>query len=214
MDTRITVVSDTHLRHEEIELPAGDLLIHCGDMFELFGDTASDVSDIDAWFARQDFAQILCTGGNHDRQLERVRKVRSQPFEHAHYLEDETFEFRGLKIHGSPWVPDLPRHAFYKGPAALAVAWAQVPSGIDILVTHTPPKGMLDTSSRGGSFGCSLLAQELARIAPRVHCFGHVHASAGRRTIGSTTFINASSIESGTNKIHRPMTFTLSSRDG
>jgi len=31
MVTRIVAISDTHNQHDEIELPEGDILVHCGD---------------------------------------------------------------------------------------------------------------------------------------------------------------------------------------
>ncbi len=212
METRVTVISDTHCRHSEIKMPAGDLLIHCGDMFDLFSRTPQRVSAIDSWFGKQSFEKIIVTGGNHDRQIEAELAHRSQPLANAHFLNEGLIEFRGLKIFAAAWVPYLSKHAFYKDQSALAKVWAGVPSDIDILVTHTPPQGILDKSRAGQSLGCPSLADEMQRISPRVHCFGHVHASAGHQRIGDTLFINASSIESGTGRIRQPISFTLSSR--
>lgn len=213
METRVTVISDTHYRHDEIELPTGDLLIHCGDMFNLSGGVPQQIRAIDEWFGRQKFERILCTGGNHDRPLEFDLTRRSQPFRHAHFLKDEVVEFRGLKIYGAPWVPNLRTHAFFQDQSGLAAAWAQIPTDIDILITHTPPRGILDTSSRGRPLGCPSLAKELKRISPRVHCFGHVHASAGRQQVGKSLFINAASFDGDTGVMRTPTTFTLSSGD-
>jgi Icc-related predicted phosphoesterase len=211
MKTDITVISDTHWRHEELRLPPGDLLIHCGDMFSL-GDASRSIRQMDEWFGRQKFKLILCTGGNHDRELQSALSQSPQPFKNAHFLSDELVEFQGLRIYGAPWVPDLPTHAFFKSARALGKHWAKIPPTPDILVTHTPPKGILDASSRGRSYGCEGLARELARVAPSVHCFGHVHASAGSAKVGETLFINASSIESGTGRVKPPVTFSLSPR--
>ncbi|UAJ09935.1 metallophosphatase domain-containing protein [Glacieibacterium megasporae] len=210
MDTRVTVISDTHCRHDEIDLPAGDLLIHCGDMFNLSSKAPQQLAAMDEWFGRQKFARILCTGGNHDRLLQAELQRRPQPFRNAHVLKDEVVEFRGLKIFGAPWVPELRTHAFFKDRAGLTAAWAQVPADIDILITHTPPQGILDTSSRGRSCGCPSLADELKRIAPRVHCFGHVHAAAGRRQVGKTLYLNAASLDGDTGTMRAPVMFTLS----
>jgi len=209
---RITVISDTHLMHEKLVLPEGDLLIHCGDLFALGRSNDSDLKQLDSWFGRQPFDKIVCTGGNHDHVLERARARRRAPFRNACYLEDEALQYRGLTIYGAPWVPGLPTHAFHKDRAGLADAWARIPAGVDILVTHTPPKGILDRSSKGASFGCPELTRELRRISPRVHCFGHVHASAGQTERGHTLFINASSIASGSAAVRRPVSFTLSPR--
>lgn len=212
MDISVTVISDTHCRHDELDLPAGDLLIHCGDMFEFMHMNSRQVAGMDEWFGRQPFERILCTGGNHDLDLEAAVRERARPFRNAWFLNDAITEFRGLTIYGAPWVNDLPGFAFHKDHRELTEAWAKVPAGLDILITHTPPAGILDRSSRGRSYGCAALAEAMERIAPRVHCFGHVHASRGHRTLGDTHFINASSIESGSGAIQPPIRFTLSSR--
>ncbi|WP_185965142.1 metallophosphatase domain-containing protein [Glacieibacterium frigidum] len=214
MQTRVTVISDTHWRHDDIALPAGDLLIHCGDMFNLSTRAPQQVRAMDEWFGRQKFERILCTGGNHDRLLEAELTRGAQPFRNAQFVMDEIVEYRGLRIFGAPWVPELRTHAFYRDRSSLADAWARVPSGIDILITHTPPRGVLDTSSRGRSLGCEALAGELQRIAPRVHCFGHVHAGAGRRQVGGTLFINAASYDGDTGAMRPAAIFTLSSGTG
>ncbi|MFL9842417.1 metallophosphatase domain-containing protein [Sphingomonas sp. ST-64] len=205
------MISDTHGRHEALSLPPGDLLIHCGDMFNLGGDSGS-IREMDEWFGRQKFKLILCTGGNHDRELQSALAQNPQPFANAHLLSDALIRFQGLSIYGAPWVPDLPGHAFFRSAAALVEHWSTIPASPDILITHTPPKDVLDRSSRGRSHGCGALARELTRVAPRVHCFGHVHASVGQSSIGETLFINASSIESGTGRLRRPATFSLSPR--
>jgi len=206
---RVTVISDTHMQHERLRLPEGDLLIHCGDMFDLYSKNAADLRSVDDWFARQPFDKIVCTGGNHDHLLEHTRGYLAKPFRHAHYLEDEALQYRGLTIYGAPWLPGLPTHAFHKNRWDLADAWARIPSGVDILATHTPPKNVLDLSSRGMSFGCPDLAHQLQRTSPRVHCFGHVHASAGKTKIGETLFINAASLASGGAAMRTPISFSL-----
>jgi len=211
-ELRITVISDTHLRHEELRLPEGDLLIHCGDLFDLARSEPADLERLDSWFGKQAFDKIVCTGGNHDHVLEQARAHTLQPFRNAYYLEDEALKDRGFTIYGAPWVPALPTHAFHKDRAGLRNAWARVPAGIDILVTHTPPKNILDRSSRGVSFGCPELARELKRISPRIHCFGHVHASAGQARLGETLFINASSVRSRGRGMQQPISFTLAPR--
>ena len=211
-EIRVTVISDTHGQHDDIDLPASDLLIHCGDMFDLSNRTPGQIAQMDAWFGRQKFERILYTGGNHDRVLEAELARRAQPMQNAYFLRDEAIEFRGLTIYGAPWVPNLPGQAFSKNRIGLAEAWAKVPPNLDILVTHTPPLATLDTSSRGQSYGCQILAGEMKRIAPRVHCFGHVHASAGRRKVGETLFINAASMKSGTGTMRPPTAFGLSPR--
>jgi predicted phosphohydrolase len=55
---------------------------------------------------------------------------------------------------------------------------------IDIMMTHGPPKYILDrTSGVGDSIGCSHLYRAVGRSRPKVHVFGHVHASYGAEMV-------------------------------
>ena len=51
--------------------------------------------------------------------------------------------------------------------------------GVDILITHGPPKYILDHARDGSSAGCEYLRRALCRAKPRLHCFGHIHEGHG-----------------------------------
>lgn len=51
--------------------------------------------------------------------------------------------------------------------------------GIDIMLTHGPPLGILDTTYTGQPVGCEHLRQAVQRCRPRLHCFGHIHEAWG-----------------------------------
>jgi hypothetical protein len=51
---------------------------------------------------------------------------------------------------------------------------------VDIVMTHTPPQGMLDQTN-GRSRGCPSLLRALERARPRLHCFGQIHDGHGAR---------------------------------
>lgn len=193
---KLTVISDTHGDQEQLGRLSGDVLIHCGDMFNLFEQRDDDFERMDAWFGEQDFDLILCTGGNHDFELEKRAKDVLNPFKNAIYLEDQSYEYGGLRFFGSPWVPDLYGHAFYADSDELEERWAAIPGDTDVLITHTPPAGILDVSSRGLVLGCRHLFDAVSRISPKVHCFGHVHASSGTRHYGDTRYVNAALVNS------------------
>ena len=211
-ELRVTVISDTHMLHDTLALPPGDLLIHYGDMFDLYALDTSLLRRMDVWFGAQPFDKIVCTGGNHDHLLDHVRGLMVQPFGNAYFLQDELIHYRGLSLYGAPWVPALPTHAFHKERWELANAWADIPAGLDILITHTPPKDVLDRSSRDRSYGCPELARQLERVRPRVHCFGHVHASAGQLERDGTLFVNAASMLSGQTALREPISLRLAPR--
>ena len=50
---------------------------------------------------------------------------------------------------------------------------------IDILLTHGPPAGILDRTSRGDDVGCEHLLSAVRKCRPRLHCFGHIHEGWG-----------------------------------
>ena len=64
--------------------------------------------------------------------------------------------------------------------------------GHAVLVTHSPPKGMVDRSSAGVSLGSTAVREAIDVYAPRLVVCGHIHASAGEiAQAGSTTIVNA-----------------------
>lgn len=206
---KLVIIADTHCQHEALGTLAGDVLIHCGDLFDLTCEPDDALAQIDDWFARQDFKLILCTGGNHDITLEQALEQNAQPFRHAHYLQDERIEYSGLVFHGAPWTPLLEDHAFYKSSRDIKKSWAKIPGDVDVLITHTPPENILDRSSHGAGFGCPYLADAVRKCVPRLHCFGHVHASAGTLENGNTQFINASCVNSRLEVVSAPYVVNL-----
>jgi hypothetical protein len=61
---------------------------------------------------------------------------------------------------------------------------------VDVLVTHMPPRHILDNVRLVKHRGSARLRERVERIRPVVHLFGHVHRS-GVEIHGGTTFINA-----------------------
>ena len=66
--------------------------------------------------------------------------------------------------------------------------YAGIPAGTDIIVTHSPPAGILDGPDQSG---CAELLAAIKRVRPRLHVFGHVHSGYGVLRTPSTTFVNA-----------------------
>lgn len=61
----------------------------------------------------------------------------------------------------------------------------------DILVLHSPPKGVVDLTSAGQSVGSTAIRAAIERIQPRLAVCGHIHDSWGKRGgIGETEVVN------------------------
>ena len=207
---RIVVIGDTHGKHEDLGILEGDVLIHCGDFCDGFRKDPGDVGNVDAWFAKQRFEIILCVGGNHDFGVEDRIRHGEPVFQHAVWLLDEAVVHRGLKFYGSPWLPHLQGWAFYQSSDGLRKKWSMIPDDTDVLITHTPPFGILDQPrSRNVNCGCAHLLERVREVKPQFHLFGHNHASAGMEKDDSTTFVNASVVDSSLEVVRPAVTFDL-----
>lgn len=61
----------------------------------------------------------------------------------------------------------------------------------DILITHSPPKGVVDQTSTGQSVGSTAIAEAIGRITPGLALCGHIHDSWGQEgRIGTTRIVN------------------------
>lgn len=65
-------------------------------------------------------------------------------------------------------------------------------SAVEGLVSHSPPQGTLDVSSRGDSLWSVVVREAMDANSPKVPVCGHIHDSAGRcEQAGETTVVNA-----------------------
>lgn len=195
---RIVCLSDTHNRTDGLVVPEGDLLLHAGDLTGQGSE--EEVARAARWLARLPHPAKVVVAGNHDflfqRDPAKARAILAR-VPGLTYLEDTGAVVAGLSIHGSPWQPWFYDWAFNleRDGEELARVWAQVPAGVDVLLTHSPPNGILDRTLDGRAVGCERLAAALERIRPRLHVFGHIHEAAGSLTIGATQFVNASVLD-------------------
>ena len=194
---RIVAISDTHERHETLALPDGDVLVHAGDLTGNGGMAA--LERVAEWIGRQPFRHRVCIAGNHDLcfecSYERDLAKRILRDHNITYLEDEAVTLDGVKFYGSPWQPKFYDWAFNlpRGSEKLRVRWAAIPDDTDVLITHGPPKGILDLVPRGERTGCEhLLARVQALPSLRAHIFGHIHEGYGVHAGAAVQFVNAS----------------------
>lgn len=211
MKLKITLISDTHARHNKLnaDLPGGDLLIHAGD-FMTSGYSIHEARDFFAWYdSINNYEYKIFIAGNHDRVMQDYpEEMRGDltGYKTIDYLEDDTcgMYYDGpngdipdsvVRIYGSPWQPEFYNWAFNlprKGPG-LASKWAAIPDNTDILVTHGPAYGYVDDvqGRRGQHLGCELLTERIKEFKPKIHVCGHIHTGHGHYFDGHTHFFNA-----------------------
>lgn len=61
-----------------------------------------------------------------------------------------------------------------------------------VLVSHSPPRGAVDTDSRGRPLGSIAVRETVMRVRPQLVVCGHIHASAGQEgRVGTVPVVNA-----------------------
>ncbi len=187
---RFVALADTHLFESEgFAVPDGDVLIHAGDM--LREGTLDELSRAAAWLKSLPHAHKILVPGNHDVCFETDRgAAQALVGPSVTVLIDDETEVGGLRVYGTPWTPDYPQWGFHlpRGPAAARV-FAAIPDGLDILVSHVPPRGYGDRWDEG-HIGFDELRAAAARAKPRVHLWGHVHTDGGASVVHGTTYLN------------------------
>ena len=68
---KIIAISDTHSRHQELELPEADIILHAGDISYFAKKGVQEIADFIKWFASQKAKHKVFIAGNHDLFLEK-----------------------------------------------------------------------------------------------------------------------------------------------
>ncbi|EEH35942.1 metallophosphoesterase domain-containing protein [Paracoccidioides lutzii Pb01] len=112
------------------------------------------------------------------------------------YMDEGVRTFRlkngaQFTVYASPYQPEFCRWAFaYKRPqdrfnppqeGTQFVAQNPIPDfpAVDVILTHGPPRGVMDETISCEAVGCDHLRRAVTRAKPRLHCFGHIHEGYG-----------------------------------
>lgn len=216
-ELKIVAISDTHSRHNEIEIPECDILIHSGDF--VFSHNRVEMIEEDAtkrfceWFRSQDQAgRKIAVAGNHDFVCEKhEEKVRDWLGSNVDYLVDEGIQIEGWNIWGTPWQPNFHNWAFnVENDYHMMSKLEMIPTETDILVTHHPPYGILDRSSWGQICGCPLTLSHIQKtLNIKLHIFGHIHPGYGILEQDGVIFCNATIVNEKYKVTNEPHIFTF-----
>ena len=126
---------------------------------------------------RRDFAQL-----DHQYAMELFKNYDVK------LLIDEEFIYEDVKFYGSPMTPSFHRQNWVfnadRG-EEISKYWAKIPSDVNVLITHGPPYGILDTIPlsfrqspdedihRGCKDLLGVIKKRLIKL--KLHCFGHLH---------------------------------------
>lgn len=203
---KILHISDTHNffePHFKYNLDV-DIIVCTGDA-QCY--TKTEFQNFVEWYQGFPILYKIYVAGNHDKFIYENRKFCKKVFEEAGiiYLDKESVTIDGIKFYGEPTTPEFGKWYFMAERGRMMKHWGQVPDDVDVLLTHGPPKGILDlTQNRQGDFelcGCTSLMKRIQTLEKlKLICFGHIHnyksiVNVGLRIIDKVTYSNAASVE-------------------
>ncbi|MBM2291880.1 metallophosphoesterase family protein [Sulfitobacter pseudonitzschiae] len=185
---RILAFSDLHharARAADLVAASGDadLVIGAGDYCNMRHDLEGAMALLDGIAA-----PLVLVPGN----AESVEELRAAA-PRATVLHGDAHDVGGLRLFGmgygvpptpfGQWSCDLDEDA-----AATMLAGCE---GADLLICHSPPKGVVDVTSGGESVGSTAIRAAVERIQPKLMFCGHIHDCWGQEgQIGDTRVVN------------------------
>lgn len=206
----VQLISDTHGKHREMSINnSADMIVSCGDESNKYNwvENQLEFNSFVDWFCELPIKHKIMIAGNHSAALTKKYNKDMLKDMGIIYLEDSSIEIEGRTIFGSPWSPTFNNWHFMKSREKLGVFWDKLLfEGIDLLITHSPPKGILDTSLGSDrvlrQVGCKGLFKAVMKYKPKHHAYGHIHnqkdiINFGTRILGETQFHNCSAVTDG-----------------
>jgi Icc-related predicted phosphoesterase len=191
---RLVCTSDTH-GDTPTDIPDGDVFIHCGDY--AIKETEQEAKETVSWIGELPHRYKLFVPGNHDsftyHNVEFFRGLCSGVG--ITMLDDKGIDIDGKLFWGFPWVRDpMGKHRWpYTATEDVIEKLSSfIPTTVDILLTHGPPKGILDRT-KDGHIGSSAMRTLVDAYLPRLKYYicGHIHEGYGTHKENGVTFVNA-----------------------
>ncbi|PAV68149.1 hypothetical protein WR25_09497 isoform C [Diploscapter pachys] len=176
---KVVCISDTHEQLDKFKergIPDGDVLIHAGDFVNQ--GSSEKIEEFNQILGTLPHRTKIVVAGNHELGFDPIEADFSSLFQ----IIKPFFNSRrpkcaicrtlvnGVKFYGASNHP-LPSYPFYTARGQeMQYAWSKIPANTDVLITHTPPLGYMDTfTSNWGPerWGCKDLLTVVERIKPK-----------------------------------------------
>ena len=177
---RILAFSDTHGMHRDLNIPSNtDILICAGDAISNFSE--EDLKDFLNWYSKIPARLHIFVPGNHEILFDYYPEKLKLLFpDNIVCLYDSGMEYEGISFY-SISCRTLRSNLYLD-------TQSPVPAYTDILITHFPPKSMLDEDD-----GNERLKDWVEKSRPAYHLFGYVHSQGGKNLdLLSTHYFNVS----------------------
>lgn len=203
---KVIALSDTHMQHEKLVVPEGDVIIHAGDMLN-YGNV-EELVWFSKWWNKLDFKYKLIVPGNHDWVFQKDEQCARELLAGTEVLIDQEVDVEGLVMYGTPWQPMFNEWAFNLPDHIRASKFQSIPE-CDVLVCHAPPFGFCDVLPRGEHVGDREMVKVLPRVRKAVVC-GHIHHGRGVEEVDEKlTVWNVAICDEGYRPVGNPVEIVL-----
>lgn len=210
---KVVAFSDSHMQHMLLSVPEGDLLVVGGDF--LARGSMKEFIEFSSWLSSLPHPYKVVVPGNHDAVVQQEPKLCADMLKNygVTLLLDSMVEIEEKKIYGTPWTPTFGRWSFMEDDTAegLGRRFVGIPEGLDLLISHGPPFGVLDKTKRGESVGSQELLVRIWDANPKMVVCGHIHEEYRKpeTDIGKTKIQNISVLDERYVQVRGPVVFNI-----
>jgi len=220
---KVCAISDLHGYLPKLD-PC-NLVIICGDIVPLdkqvlFQDGYKWYSnEFKSWVDSLPCDKVLFTLGNHELcvQMHEEDWLDLFPtYEKATLLFDEEYIYetkeKEYKVYGTPWCKEFGNWAYMANDEHLYDIYTQIPSNLDILITHDAPYGVSDILLQETPWnthehiGNKPLAEAIKDKQPNFVFHGHLHSTSREfELLGKSKVVNCSIKDEYYNPVYKPI---------
>lgn len=189
---KLLLFSDVHLNENHCQRLVklsheADIVVGAGDYCSL----RKNLDKVIRWLSAITKPTVLVPG-NAESYEELVDACKEWPS--SKVLHGNSVEIQGMLFYGiGGGIPTTPFGSWsWDFTEEQAESMLKDCPGHAILITHSPPKGILDRSSFGMHLGSKAIKKYITERSPGIVICGHIHESGGKiQKEGRTTVINA-----------------------
>jgi Icc-related predicted phosphoesterase len=201
-DKRLDIFNPFLANKDNVLVHAGDFGVRgtFGEVHHFF-DALRELSNL--------YKAIVFIPGNHDDAADKHPKIFNSYLKelpkNVYYLQCYPVTIDNIKFYGCPHTnPYGDVKAFtqysdnnFQAKFSLEDHWELIPENTDVLITHSPPYGIMDLA-KTIKCGSKSLLERVKVIKPKVHIFGHIHPGSGTFQTKDTLFVNAAVVDAHT----------------
>lgn len=206
---KILHISDTHGLHHQLNIKNDiDVLAFTGDESNHRDPYRNEAEfyDFAQWFIDLPIKHKLFIVGNHSTYIFHNEKIVRDLFQKNNitWLHKSSVVIDGIKFYGDGISPRFGDWVYTTDRAKTNKHWDLIPEDTQVLLTHTPPKGILDISENRlheiELVGDSALWKRVQKLSLlKANLFGHIHnykdiINTGTRTVDKVVFSNATAV--------------------